>query len=536
MAICFTCSCGQPLHAPEELAGKRIHCPHCRRVVEIPAATPAVRHPVAEAITETAESAVLLPREEPGNELAAAPVVSAAAQEQAEVRSASPASVMEEWTQTLTPWAPGMRGSDWEIKERRRDRDASEWLLLILFLGIALLAPHWFSSPAPSHTSPKEQKPVVDREQRSDLELLPLQGALLAALRPAELAELAQADTPLAAEVRRLLSPLEKSWGLPAQEIVRICQVYPPLPTLQLLSSPHPPGLIFLRTRQPYDRVALYKALTGQAPAGDPLRWQAYPLRDRPGEQVAFLTDRVLVLGDQNSIKSYLESDLEFLGQGPLQQFLPLLEREDHLLVVGLCPVEWQPPVPPQAQMALKGHPQPLSRQLATALPPLLRSLSPLADFQFALLTLDHQPGWQLQAQFHYLEGRHLKIAPQLKLLLSVLRGQALQQGRQLLEEPEIGRQLAEAALLSGLPASATGPLELLPLVAWPQGSLQALQPATQAQRHLLLLAAEVLSQLKIHTEKTDLYLILPLTPTPQFVEHLRALLHLEGQMSNRKR
>jgi RsiW-degrading membrane proteinase PrsW (M82 family) len=38
MAISFVCSCGKPLRAKDELAGKKTKCPHCSSIVEIPPA------------------------------------------------------------------------------------------------------------------------------------------------------------------------------------------------------------------------------------------------------------------------------------------------------------------------------------------------------------------------------------------------------------------------------------------------------------------------------------------------------------------
>src|SRR5262245_36538037 len=37
MAIDFACKCGKPLRAQDDHAGKRVQCPHCGRVLLIPA-------------------------------------------------------------------------------------------------------------------------------------------------------------------------------------------------------------------------------------------------------------------------------------------------------------------------------------------------------------------------------------------------------------------------------------------------------------------------------------------------------------------
>lgn len=36
MALVFQCTCGRPLRAPDDAAGKRTKCPHCGKVVPIP--------------------------------------------------------------------------------------------------------------------------------------------------------------------------------------------------------------------------------------------------------------------------------------------------------------------------------------------------------------------------------------------------------------------------------------------------------------------------------------------------------------------
>lgn len=36
MAIVFDCTCGKKVQAPESLAGKRVRCPHCQSVLEVP--------------------------------------------------------------------------------------------------------------------------------------------------------------------------------------------------------------------------------------------------------------------------------------------------------------------------------------------------------------------------------------------------------------------------------------------------------------------------------------------------------------------
>jgi hypothetical protein len=51
MAIVFSCTCGKPLRAKDESAGKKTKCPHCGAIVPIPGASPATVPPSNEGLS-----------------------------------------------------------------------------------------------------------------------------------------------------------------------------------------------------------------------------------------------------------------------------------------------------------------------------------------------------------------------------------------------------------------------------------------------------------------------------------------------------
>src|SRR5262249_30795293 len=155
-------------------------------------------------------------------------------------------------------------------------------------------------------------------------------------------------------------------------------------------------------TVRPYDRSAVQQALTGQPAGMRTPRGVPYQVAWGPKLGVAFLTDRVLVLGQVAGMDWYLGAKPRPEDKVMLGDVLPALAKGHPLVAFAAPPKLFRIGT---EDRRLRKKIDPLSTQLAPDFPPALKVGLPLLDLQEAVLTLDSEPDVRLQLRLVYPEG-----------------------------------------------------------------------------------------------------------------------------------
>jgi hypothetical protein len=336
MPIIFSCACGKRLKVSDEKAGKKVRCPTCQEVVQVPKKAPS---PVAAAPPGAAIKAKPPSRPQPKDAVQAG-------------RTPHPTAAMDE---TIDDDEVKPRKGSGKKKRKKPEVKSGRGLYLALGGGalalilVAVLV--WILWPTGQKTAakgvqaaqggPKSVAENVSDAQASGTDLIPSDALAIASLRPAALWQSTPAKALQATGLEALgAAEMRKATSLEPKDIERITLVIPNLSEKEMMKIPDV-SWVQVSTTTPYDCEKLLRALTGEAKSNPPT-YQGktyYPIMNpwfTEGGPVLYpVNSRLFVVAKAEAVKRLIDQAGKATTTGPMKEALQQSAAETLVVLLG---------------------------------------------------------------------------------------------------------------------------------------------------------------------------------------------------------
>lgn len=318
MAIQFTCSCGKQMQAKEDFAGRKMKCPNCQQLLTIPGVFPSslpdaaapqgavTEEPQTHDVTIPAQAQAEPAIQPPVTNFDNAPPMVRPAPKPRENPVQKPDQTM---SQTITPWAAHDKMQVGKMNEMAGS-GFGKWgiclLVVLLLVGVGVAG--WMFAPNVKKIA--DELNATRWENVSHLEAIPPDGQMFLSVQPSSIW-----DGPIVKEIRNTVPLMDGTietakFFHPALDPKAVKRVSLFIPANAKIDKDTFPAIAVLETHDPVNPKEFVEAI----PATQTVKIKKqviYLLPDVDNVKnigLCFLSDTMLLAGDTDNLKQYLQT------------------------------------------------------------------------------------------------------------------------------------------------------------------------------------------------------------------------------------